>query len=210
MPLSENNGKLELTFGPNSRIAQAYVRGVNEIEEAFYQKSPPGTLMSILDAFPNMLDTEFGEKFSAFYNSEFFEQSVQITREQLSSELAAQHGDLTLLDLCKQTMTEQVGHYLEHRLLSTAKKLVDRCKTLTPEMYSNPIETEGENHSSAFDLSLQRMEKLTEIKNKYEKLMQAFEKVKGIIEGLPDATFIFQLPDGQAYTQNRQDFFLYR
>jgi len=204
MPISVNNENLEITFGPNSRIAQAYVQSAQQLEEALRQNSLQGTLIRIIDDFPYMLDTHFGEKVMSGFGPESVSESGRALREQKLIESIPQDGYTSLLDMCMYALTEYAAQYFEQRLNSSAMRLIKECVGLMSKKIPNmPEETAGQNLSSKLDRYTRVTEELVAIGSKAMKMAQAVENIKNIAYGLNSVTFIFQSRDGSSYDSSK-------
>jgi len=187
--LKYENGRLHFVFGPNSKLAQIFIKYVQELEDAYYKLLPHSRIQSIYASFKRELDpigvTEVGkEEFDRIFSDAIplddiienpslyrgIEAISYILLIRLRDRLISrENSDFTMLDKYKEYMFIDIATYLRERLAQTINALSER----TVQLGSTNI-------------------------------LNAEQRISGIKEGLEDAIFIIESQNGQAYTHDKR------
>jgi len=198
MTLTYTNGRLQLTFGSNSRFSRLFATYAQKIAESYFSSMPSGIMDIIYSNFADDLDPH-RVSYTA-EDEEFQRRTKQNDRpmplddiigipEGLSPwlywRLEEMHDaveerwkktDFTELDHYNEHMGRDIALYLKGRIIKTIEALHKKQSGLDTETYELKVGV-------------------------FEKAKKRLDEIK---DGLYDVILIFELPDGQVYTHDRQ------
>ncbi|MBI2523428.1 hypothetical protein HYW19_03490 [Candidatus Woesearchaeota archaeon] len=184
-------GRMQLTFDPTSRITQLVEHYFKQVEDAYYQLATDEEFGSICLSFMEELDPENAadtnycpnpkiltslvrSTINKFYPQFADDEEVQDLSAAVANRLAYRREDFTSLDEAKLFMGFAISCYLYKRLEQSSEALEDAARGLS---VGYP---------------------------KISKIHNAQQELEAITDGLESAILVFKLTNGAVYTHDRQ------